>query len=156
MKPRTYTYSMLLAAASLVSALLVKPPLRLVYNPSLSTPRGFYLALSSARLHRGDLVIVRLPQEVARFADKRGYLPAKVPALKHIAATAGQRACMVNGQLQIDGDLAAVSLAADRMGRPLTHWNGCRRLLPGELFLLNAAVSSSFDSRYWVPKIVRG
>jgi conjugative transfer signal peptidase TraF len=84
-------------------------------------------------------------------AAKRDYLPASVPALKRIAAMAGQCVCATNGQLEIDGKPAAATLAHDAAARPLTHWRGCRHLVTGELFLLNADSPASFDSRYFGP-----
>jgi type IV secretory pathway protease TraF len=37
------------------------------------------------------------------------------------------------------------------MGRPLHAWSACRRLRPGELFLLSTTNPASFDSRYFGP-----
>lgn len=38
---------------------------------------------------------------------------------------------------------------ADRLGRPLPTWHGCRRLESGEVFLLNPAEPDSLDGRYF-------
>jgi type IV secretory pathway protease TraF len=51
----------------------------------------------------------------------------------------------------IDGAASAHQLAADRQGRPLPAWNGCRLLNAGEIFLLMTNESASFDSRYFGP-----
>ncbi len=45
----------------------------------------------------------------------------------------------------------AGALAADRWGRPLPSWPQCRRLRPGELFLLSVTNPASFASRYFGP-----
>ena len=45
----------------------------------------------------------------------------------------------------------AAVLRADRLGRPLPSWRQCRRLRPGELFLLSRTNPASFDSRYFGP-----
>jgi type IV secretory pathway protease TraF len=37
------------------------------------------------------------------------------------------------------------------LGRPLPSWQQCRRLEPGELFLLSVTNPASFDSRYFGP-----
>ncbi|MEL8000925.1 S26 family signal peptidase, partial [Pseudomonas aeruginosa] len=46
---------------------------------------------------------------------------------------------------------SATVLPADRMGRVLPSLQLCRRLEPGELFLLSVTNPASFDSRYFGP-----
>jgi conjugative transfer signal peptidase TraF len=138
---------------------LVKPDIRLIYNPTESAPRGWYLIHPAAQLEIGDYVIAQLPHHIAAFAAKREYLPRHVPVLKRIAATAGQRVCVRDGTVLIDGAAVATTLARDGKRRPLTAWPHCRKLETGELFLLNASAPSSFDSRYFGPldvSFVRG
>ena len=53
--------------------------------------------------------------------------------------------------VRIDGVPSAAVLSADRWGRPLPSWQQCRRLRPGELFLLSVTNPASFDSRYFGP-----
>ncbi|WP_426727429.1 S26 family signal peptidase [Enterobacter cloacae complex sp. 288G10] len=45
--------------------------------------------------------------------------------------------------------MPVAALPADRLGRPLPSLQLCRRLQPGELFLLSATNPASFDSRYF-------
>jgi conjugative transfer signal peptidase TraF len=138
---------------------LVKPEIRLVYNPSESAPRGWYAVHCATRLEVGDYVIAQLPRDIAAFAAKRDYLPSHVPVLKQIAAKAGQRVCVHDGTVLIDEAAVATTLTLDGQRRPLTAWSHCRKLEYGELFLLNARNDSSFDSRYFGPvdaSFVRG
>ena len=138
---------------------LVKPDIRLVYNPTESTPPGWYVVHPAARLEVGDYVIAQLPRDIAAFAAKRDYLPRHVPVLKRIAATAGQRVCVRDGTVLIDGAAVATTLTRDGRRRSLIAWPHCRKLETGELFLLNASAPSSFDSRYFGPidvSFVRG
>jgi conjugative transfer signal peptidase TraF len=127
------------------------PSIGLAYNPTDSAPRGLYLVLPASRLNVGDYVIARLPQATAKLAAARGYLPQSVPVLKQIAARAGQRVCIENGVVYVDRDAVARTLSVDGQRRPLSPWRHCRRLLDGELFLLNPANPASFDSRYFGP-----
>jgi type IV secretory pathway protease TraF len=85
----------------------------------------------------------------------RGYLPAHVPMLKHVAATTGQRVCRFGERILIDGTLAAQARSRDRVGRSLPAWSGCRTLRGGEVFLLNPASADSFDGRYFGPVSAR-
>jgi conjugative transfer signal peptidase TraF len=144
--------------AIMVSA-LVRPDIRLVYNPTESAPPGWYVVHPVVQLEIGDYVVAQLPRDIAAFAAKRDYLPRHVPVLKQIAATAGQRVCVRDGTVLIDGAVVATTLALDGKRRSLTAWSHCRKLETGELFLLNASAPSSFDSRYFGPidaSFVRG
>ena len=116
----------------------VKPDIRLVYNPTQSAPRGWYVVHPAAQLAVGDYVIAQLPRDIAAFAAKRRYLPRHVPVLKRIAATTGQRVCVRDGTVLIDGAAVATTLAIDGKRRSLSAWSHCRKLELGELFLLNA------------------
>ncbi|WP_245581983.1 S26 family signal peptidase [Phyllobacterium phragmitis] len=122
----------------------------LVWNVSASAPRGLYRIGRVAPAH-GDLVLVRTPRSVARFADQRGYLPRDVPLVKHIAAMPGEHVCALHDIIIIAGAIAARRLERDRQGRPLPWWHACRRLAGDEIFLLNGDAGGSFDSRYFGP-----
>ena len=145
--------------AALAWASFVQPLPRLIYNPSDSVPVGWYrldpLQHSSDslshRLEVGSIVLTTLPPETAELAARRGYLPDHIPLLKRVGAVAPQHVCIVAGRVRIDGVPVATTLSADRVGRPLPSWQLCRRLEPGELFLLSTINPASFDSRYFGP-----
>ncbi|WP_432778452.1 S26 family signal peptidase [Burkholderia gladioli pv. alliicola] len=145
--------------AALAWAAFVSPLPRLTYNPSDSVAVGWYRIESfeprTASLPRplsvDSIVLVPLPAEAAALAAQRGYLPTRVPLLKRVGAVAPQHVCIVAAQVRIDGVPSAAVLAADRLGRPLPSWPQCRRLAPGELFLLSVTNPASFDSRYFGP-----
>lgn len=99
----------------------------------------------------GRIVLIRLPGAVAAFAEQRSYLPIDIPLLKRVDAVAPQEVCVTDRIVRIDGVPVAAALRTDRLGRPLRAWSGCRRLRPGELFLLSTTNSASFDSRYFGP-----
>lgn len=144
---------------AITASTLVKPDIWLVYNPSESAPPGWYVVHPAAQFEVGDYVIAKLPRDIAAFAAKRDYLPRHVPVLKRIAATAGQRVCVRDGTVLIDGAAVATTLALDGKDRLLIAWPHCRKLETGEVFLLNASALSSFDSRYFGPidvSFVRG
>src|SRR3546814_13627464 len=72
-------------------------PTVVVYNPSDSAPRGWYVRRPLRELRSGALVLARLPPAVAGFAERRGYLPRAVPILKHVGANAPQPVCVRDG-----------------------------------------------------------
>lgn len=145
--------------AALAWAAFVQPLPRLIYNPSDSVPVGWYRV--DPQRHGADslsrplpvdsIVLVPLPDRAATLAAQRGYLPTRVPLLKRVGAVAPQHVCIVAGQVRIDGVPSAAVLPADRLGRPLPSLQLCRRLEPGELFLLSVTNPASFDSRYFGP-----
>ncbi|HEP6426275.1 TPA: S26 family signal peptidase [Burkholderia cenocepacia] len=145
--------------AALAWASFVSPLPRLTYNPSDSVAVGWYridpfdprTASLPRPLSVDSIVLVPLPAKAAVLAAQRGYLPMRVPLLKRIGAIAPQEVCIVGRSVRIDGVPVAAALAADRFGRPLPSWQQCRRLEPGELFLLSTTNPASFDSRYFGP-----
>jgi conjugative transfer signal peptidase TraF len=150
---------MILAVTALVAAAYLKPSTRLIYNPTDSAPRGWYVVVPMIRAHPGDYVVALLPGDTATLAATRGYLPRSVPILKQIAAVAGQCVCVRDAVVYIDGNAVARTLDSDAKERPLTAWAHCRQLISDELFLLNPYNEASFDSRYFGPldaSFVRG
>lgn len=145
----------LFGLAALAWASFVSPLPRLIYNPSNSVAVGWYRVDAIPRridsLPVGSIVLARLPAATAALAAQRGYLPSRVPLLKHVGAIAPQRVCIIDGVVRIDGVAVATVLRVDRIGRPLQAWPSCRHLRPGELFLLSATNPASFDSRYFGP-----
>ena len=145
--------------AALAWAAFRSPLPRLTYNPSDSVAVGWYriepFEPRTASLPRplsvDSIVLVPLPAEAAALAAQRAYLPTRVPLLKRVGAVAPQHVCIVAGQVRIDDVPSAAVLPADRLGRPLPSLQICRRLEPGELFLLSVTNPASFDSRYFGP-----
>jgi conjugative transfer signal peptidase TraF len=146
--------AMAFAVGVIVVALMYRPAPKIIYNPSASAPRGWYMVKSPAELSRGDFALVKLPAPIARFADQRGYLPMTVPLLKLVGAVAGDRVCETQGLVYINGVPAAQSLERDGAGRLLVSWSDCRRLKLVEMFLLGTNSAASFDSRYYGPVTV--
>ncbi|MGK9236556.1 S26 family signal peptidase [Inquilinus limosus] len=132
-------------------AVVIDPAPRLTFNASASAPIGFHVLEPEKPLRIGDFVLVRLPGEAAALAAERGYLPSSVPAVKQVAALAGDRICGRGRQVLVNGRMAAERLAADGLGRGLPSWEGCRTVRPGEVFLLTQGVRASFDGRYFGP-----
>jgi len=139
------------AIGAVVAPALVQHAPRLVWNASASVPIGLYAARSPDGVRSGDLVAAHVPSTVAQLMAERGYLPSRVPMLKHVAATAGQTVCRFGESISIDAKPVARARLRDRVGRPLPSWSGCRTLGAGDVFLLNPASADSFDGRYFGP-----
>lgn len=126
-------------------------PTLLIWNASASLPRGFDRVTAAGELRPGDLVLARTPAEWAPTFAARGYLPSGVPLLKRVAAVAGATVCRNGTTILVDGSERAAAQLADRLGRPMPVWSGCRTLAAGEVFLLIAEHPASLDGRYFGP-----
>ncbi len=129
-----------------VAALAPQP--RLVWNASASVPVGLYRIEVGAAPRVGELALVEPPAALASLLAARGYLPRGVPLLKYVAAAEDALVCRSGVFVTVDGRFAARARAADRLGRALPRWLGCRRLARGEYLLLGSA-ADSFDGRYF-------
>lgn len=136
--------------AALCAPAAMHMPVRIVYNPSDSVPRGWYRVDRADRadaLRVGSIVLARLPVDVALLAAQRGYLPNGLPILKRIGAVAPQSVCVREHVLRIDGAALAAVRRHDGKRRPLPVWQQCRVFAENELFLLSETNPASFDSR---------
>lgn len=139
-----------LGLAALGFAALADPAPRLVWNASASAPIGLYWVSQSVPA-RGDFVLAVLPPDARRLAAARGYLPAGVPLVKRVAALAGDTVCASGNGVSVNSRWVATRRDADRRGRPLPRWSGCRVLAGDEVLLLMAGMPDSFDGRYFGP-----
>jgi conjugative transfer signal peptidase TraF len=144
------TASGLAGVAALVAPALLPPSPILLWNVTASAPVGLYRVRDGGPFAVGDWVAARPPATLRTSFAERRYLPAGVPLVKQVAAVAPQRVCRIGGRISVERRAVAEARAHDRMGRLLPDWNGCRRLRPGELFLVNAA-PDSLDGRYFGP-----
>ena len=140
-----------LFAGSFTAVAVLDPLPRVIWNASASAPLGLYRIEPERDPAVGALVAVAPPVPLARWLAARGYLGERVPLLKHVAAKTGQRVCRIGAVVSVDARPVAFALARDGRGRSLPVWQGCRKLLPGELLMLNADHADSMDGRYFGP-----
>ena len=137
------------AVALLALSAVAELPTRLVWNASASVPVGLYAVRTAESIRTSVLVLARPPERIATYMDERRYVPSGVPLLKRVEALASDTVCRRGDIVTVNGEPRAVALAADRFGRPLPIWSGCRRLQDGQVFLLNRDAPESFDGRYF-------
>lgn len=148
-----FAWSTIGAAAICAIAIpaFVEFPKTVIWNASPSAPIGLYEVRAADRLDVPDLVVVDAPEPLARFVTERGYLPPDVPLLKRVVGLPGQTVCRFDRTISVDGTEIGAALERDRMGRPMPVWQGCRRIAPDEIFLMNRDVENSLDGRYFGP-----
>ena len=136
--------------AALVFRPQIRPMPRLLYNPSPSAPIGWYRVLPQETYQRGDLVASSLPEDVAGFAEQRGYLPRGAPVIKTIGAQEGELYCVTATGLNLEGYGTLTRLPTDGQGRVLIGLDrGCRSVKSGHILLVSAQSTGSFDGRYF-------
>ncbi|MCP1222315.1 S26 family signal peptidase [Acetobacter orientalis] len=146
-----YVMATYFAVISVAVAAIVPIPVKLLWNASASTPLGFYDLVAPNGLKVGDLVAVRPSKPLADFMVARGYIGRNVPLLKPVAALPGQQVCRVGRIVTVDGVKLGEAQERDRRGRVLPVWQGCRRIAPDQIFLMNPSVRDSLDGRYFGP-----
>ncbi|MBF0864330.1 MAG: S26 family signal peptidase [Gluconobacter potus] len=146
-----YVMATYFAAMGVAVAAIVPVPVKLLWNASASAPLGLYDLTASNGLKAGDLVAVRPPKPLADFIVGRGYIGRGVPLLKPVAALPGQQVCRVGRIVTVDDVRLGEAQDRDRRGRVLPVWQGCRRIGPDQIFLMNPAVRDSLDGRYFGP-----
>jgi conjugative transfer signal peptidase TraF len=141
----------LLPLGLLLLSLLYPAGLRINFN-SPSQPRGLYW-LTPGEPRRDQLVLVRLPEAVARFGMERGYLRNGELA-KCVAALPGDTVEVTPAGFRINGlpleGTAPVSRDSKR--RWIARYpRGPHDTLPGWLWLYSDHIPLSWDSRYFGP-----
>ncbi|CAP56739.1 putative conjugal transfer protein precursor [Gluconacetobacter diazotrophicus PA1 5] len=131
------------------ASLSFHPTPRWVWNETASVPVGLYRIQPTVPVRVGDIVAIRLPEREATLLASRGYLPFGVPLLKPVAALAGQSVCRIGVHVTIDGKAVGDAKTVDHRGRKLPVWQGCQHLGLGQVFVMNAAVPTSLDGRYF-------
>ncbi len=127
------------------------PAPALLWNATASVPIGLYAVRRALPLYVGELIVVSPPKQLAQFFAARHYLPLGVPLVKHILALPGQTVCRTGRTITVDGITMGEALDHDHVGRVLPDWQGCRTLVPGEVFVMNAVPPDSLDGRYFGP-----
>lgn len=147
MTPRRLTPALASIVLSAGAACSPARPAPWLVNETTSLPRGVYRRTDEP-IARGAIVALHPPPDARAYLAGLGASP-QARLLKRVAATRGEVVCRRG--LQVTWPRGAVTaLAADRRGRPLAEWRGCRRLAGDQVFVLGDS-ALSFDSRYFGP-----
>lgn len=151
MNSTAYVLLTSVSSISMAFAVVNPMPLSLVWNVSASVPVGLYSIEPAGSLIVTDLVAAMPPEPFAGMFIERGYLGKAAPLLKRVMGLPGQIVCRQDGAITVDAVPLGDAPTTDSMGRELPVWNGCRRVAPGQLFLMNPDVRDSLDGRYFGP-----
>jgi conjugative transfer signal peptidase TraF len=126
---------------------MFRPQDVILYNPSDSIPKGFYVRGRSELAH-GSIVTIRSIRAAPDYAAKRNFADAGDRFLKRIAAMKGDTVCSEGSVVSVNGKPIAERADLGAVGEPLPSWTGCVTLDAGQVFLLGDH-PGSFDGRYW-------
>jgi type IV secretory pathway protease TraF len=120
-------------------------PAVLVYAPSASLPKGWYVrAFPGRALQVGDLVVLEVPASMA------ASVPLDVPhrrLLKHVAALGGDTVCWAQDAMVVRTLQGTARYPFHPDGPMGTHPNGCHTLETESVVIIGTH-PRSFDSRY--------
>jgi conjugative transfer signal peptidase TraF len=164
--PRGDAVAVCAAGALLLGTLLMARAAGLRVNATPSMPRGLWrVTPAEPPLRRGQIVTVCPPDTPAiREAARRGYIPAGTcpggyePLVKPVAAVTGDRVTVSAAGVAVNGAPIASTAqrTEDSAGRPLESVTaGIYQVTRGEVWILSAHDSRSFDSRYFGPVPVK-
>ncbi len=133
----------------IVGGLIFSIQSSVVYNATPSFPIGFYRLRSS--FSESDVVWFDVPGDVERLVFHRNYIPSGGKLMKKIIAVEGDRWCVTDRSMVIDGIVVGHIRTEDSRGLPLPQLpEGCNALGPDELIVVSNH-PLSFDSRYFGP-----
>ncbi|WP_375551396.1 S26 family signal peptidase [Rhodophyticola porphyridii] len=155
MKRRIWSLVGVAAIVAITVPAFVETPAHLIWNVTPSAPVGLYRVDPKAQPELHDLVALDAPEALESLLAERGYLPPNIPLLKHVVGLPGQIVCRVGRTITVDGAVMGMAQEHDSFGRPMPVWQGCQRIAADDIFLMNPAVETSLDGRYFGPMPVQ-
>jgi conjugative transfer signal peptidase TraF len=157
-QPRRVRPGVVIAVITVIAVVGLLGRLRMNYTRSL--PIGLYWTVREGPIARGSTVLVCLPEPIALFARKRGYLwrggcpGSAAPVGKLVLAAEGDVVGLSQDGLSVNGRLVPRTepLQTDSKGRGVVHYPyGVYTVVRNEVWLYSPYHRMSFDSRYFGP-----
>lgn len=123
----------------------------ILINETPSEPTGFYrlVELEERQYQRGMYVVFPVPQALHALVYGRHWMRNGIPFLKEILGLAGDRVCILNGRLTLNGRYMGPVFGLDSSGQVLPQHPGCFDVPPGYFFAASQHFEKSFDGRYF-------
>jgi conjugative transfer signal peptidase TraF len=125
----------------------------LLINETASEPLGVYRLVEhpTSDFRRGMYVVFPVPTELHALVYGRHWMKNGIPFLKELLGVAGDRVCIVNHRLEINGRTIGPVFESDSQGQPLPQIRGCFEVPAGTFFAASQYLEKSFDARYFGP-----
>jgi conjugative transfer signal peptidase TraF len=147
----TRPFTVIAMAGTLVLATRIAWPVfdvPLLINTTASEPYGLYRIRPRLEYGRGTLVLFPVPASVASLVSERGWLARGLPLLKGVGAIPGDRVCVSDNSVSVNGERVGPVFGRDSAGRPLPVIRGCETVAAGRFWPLSRYTAKSFDGRY--------
>ena len=129
---------------------IIRLPALMYFNSSPSLPIGFYMKVSDETpLKRGDLVILKVPEEMRQYVYERSWLKEGSPLLKIVYAIPGDTYLINSEAIFVNGKYVGGILKEDGSGWPLPRTRGSFTVRDGCFLPIAARFQHSFDGRYF-------
>ena len=113
-------------------------------NFSSSMPKGVY-QIVEGEVAKGDLVVFDVPENYKSYQ----FLNPNKKLLKEVYAIAGERYCIGDDGIRVNGNFLAASKFKDFTGRVINKKFGCFNVTEGHYLPLALYHDHSFDGRYF-------
>jgi conjugative transfer signal peptidase TraF len=120
----------------------------LLINTTASEPYGLYRIRPRSGYARRMLVLFPVPADVESLLSERGWLARGLPLLKGVGAVPGDRVCVSDDSVTVNGERVGPVFDRDSAGRPLPVIRGCETVAAGRFWPLSRYTAKSFDGRY--------
>jgi conjugative transfer signal peptidase TraF len=119
-------------------------------NLSRSEPIGLYVVIPlHGNMKRGEIVLMRCPEGFAKYLYGRKWLPEGWPLFKTVSGIPGDRFCITEDILTVNGRALGTVSRMDRKGLPMPSLKGCRTIPENYFLPVATGLKSSFDGRYF-------
>ena len=149
-KRSTYGVGLLLIAFILVLVATQILPLNKVFyiNTSKSEPLGLYV-VNNSNIKKGDLVILKVPENAKEYIYGREWLKQGKPLLKEIYALPGDSYEITDNYIKVNNSLIGLISDTDSSGKPLPKIRGTFIVQKDFFLALATKEKESFDGRYF-------
>ena len=137
-------------AAVLVAVFVVLinfAPKMVYFNKTRSLPLGLYVVIPGKNYRHGDIVVYRITEDVRQMMVERGYGSGDETFLKHIGGLPGDRYCVFDEVILVNGEKRGDIQRYDRQGNPMPVMDGVHFVEAGH-FLPLGEKTNSLDGRY--------
>jgi conjugative transfer signal peptidase TraF len=119
-------------------------------NLSHSEPVGLYVVTPlRGNIKRGEIVLMRCPQGFEKYLYGRNWLPEGWPLFKTLSGIPGDRFCITEDILTVNGRALGTVSSMDRKGLPMPSLKGCRTIPENHFLPIATGLKTSFDGRYF-------
>lgn len=129
-------------------SLLVPLVPQLYWNSTDSGPKGVYLQRDAGSIRRGEKVVFDVPKEILKESFPKDLKRVR-PLIKTVAALSGDKYCIKDSGLYIEGRWTGPVFTTSSTNQPLPVRRGCFVVQQNHFLPISTYHPRSFDGRYF-------